>query len=192
MTFLLNKLGTVKRFNGIDVQQTRHFNHISCQTYIEKICKYHEWTNLQTHNVPTPMQSDPEYLAIIQLTQGPETLNDQQKLQKQMEFNYQQAIGELIYAHTVCQVDISVAIITLSQHSNNPAQIHYEAVKTLFAYLYATKEQGLTYWRPKPREDLPLRPNLTPISKYGQLEKFDNHWNALHLSRACDSTWGSD
>ena len=99
-----------------------------------------------------------------------------------MKFNYCQAIGELIYAHTVCRVDISVAVITLSQHSNNPAQIHYEAVKNLFAYLYATKDQDLTYWRPKPREDLPLHPNPTPISKYGQLEKFDDQWNVVNTT----------
>ena len=74
-----------------------------------------------------------------------------------MGFNYRQAIGGLIYALTICQVNISPALNTLSQHSEAPATIHYDAVKQVFLYLYlyATKHHGLTYWRSKPTEDLP-------------------------------------
>jgi hypothetical protein len=35
-------------------------------------------------------------------------------------------------------------VITLSQHSHHPAQIHYEAAKQVFAYLNAAKKDGLT------------------------------------------------
>ena len=65
-----------------------------------------------------------------------------------MGFNYQQAIKELIYAYTICCIDIVVAVITLSQFSQQLAKIHYEAVKHIFAYLNAIKTYGLTYWRP--------------------------------------------
>jgi hypothetical protein len=67
-----------------------------------------------------------------------------------MGFSYRQTIGELIYALTVCRVDISIAVIILSQHSHHPAQIHYEAVKQVFAYLNTIKKDGLTCWRPQP------------------------------------------
>jgi hypothetical protein len=40
---------------------------------------------------------------------------------------------------SVCQVNVSIAVITLSQHSHHPAQIHYEAVKQVFAYLTGFK-----------------------------------------------------
>ena len=62
-----------------------------------------------------------------------------------MGFSYRQCIGELIYALTICCIDISIAVITLSQHSLNPAEVHYEAVKRLFAYLNNTKRNVLTY-----------------------------------------------
>ena len=47
-------------------------------------------------------------------------------------FSYCQCIGKLIYEPTICRIDISTAIITLSQHSLSPAEIHYKAVKHLF------------------------------------------------------------
>ena len=52
----------------------------------------------------------------------------------------QQAIGELIYAYTICQIDIAIPVITLSQFSQHPAKVHYYVVREVFAYLYATKE----------------------------------------------------
>jgi hypothetical protein len=97
-----------------------------------------------------PMKSNSKYQADIQTSRGPELIKEQKKLEKRMGFSYRQTIGELIYALTVCQIDLSIAVITLSQHSHHPAQIHYEAVKQVFAYLNATKKDGLTYSRPQP------------------------------------------
>jgi hypothetical protein len=71
---------------------------------------------------------------------------------------------------SVCQVNVSIAVITLSQHSHHPAQIHYEAVKQVFEYLNATKRDDLTYWRPTPRMDLPIAPDPFPISALSQLD----------------------
>jgi hypothetical protein len=75
---------------------------------------------------------------------------------------------------TVCRINISVTVITFGQHSHHPAQINYEAVKLFFAYLNATKRDGLTtYWRLQPRMDLPIAPDPTPVSAPSQLHKFD-------------------
>ena len=89
-----------------------------------------------------------------------------------MGFNYRQCIGELIYALTVCRIDISIAVITLNQHSNRPTEIHYEAIKQVFAYLNSTKREELTYWRADPRMDLPKMDLPQPISKLHDLRKF--------------------
>ena len=62
----------------------------------------------------------------------------------------------------------------------------------MFAYLYATKEYGLTYWRPTPREDLPLKPNPKPITSYARLQEYDTQSNALQLRGSCDATWASN
>ena len=138
MTNPLNKLGTIRRFNGVNLEQTRYCNHVHYATYIEKIVSHHGWDKLTIRSLPTPMKSDSNYQVDIQMkSRGHELIKEQKELEKRMGFSYRQTIG-LIYALTVCRVAISTAVITLSQHSHHPAQIHYEAVKQVFAYLNAT------------------------------------------------------
>ena len=36
MTNPLDQLGTIRKFNGVNVEQTRYYNHVHCATYIEK------------------------------------------------------------------------------------------------------------------------------------------------------------
>ena len=36
MTFPLNFLATVQKFNGVNIDQTRNYNHIHCTSYINK------------------------------------------------------------------------------------------------------------------------------------------------------------
>ena len=110
------------------------------------------------------MQADNKNQADIQLSRAPEDPIEAKDLEKTIGFNYRQAIGELVYAYTICRIDIAVPVIILSQFSQQPAKIHYETVKQVFAYLNATRMYGLTYWRPKPREDLPLKPDPLPIT----------------------------
>ena len=43
ITFSLNFLGTVKKFNCVDVDQTRNYNYIHCTSYIDKIIEHHKW-----------------------------------------------------------------------------------------------------------------------------------------------------
>ena len=138
------------------------------------------------------MKTDTEYQTKMQLNEGPESIKEQKQLEKKMGFSYRQCIGELIYALTICRIDISIAIITLSQHSLNPAEIHYEAVKNLFIYLNSTKRDGLTYWRTDLRLDLPIKPDPVTISKESTLKKFEQHHNALEIVGSCDATWASD
>ena len=67
-------------------------------------------------NKPVPLRLDSKHLAAIQLEEGPEDPVEARQLEKRMGFNYCQAIGEAIYALTVCRVDISSSVIKLSQH----------------------------------------------------------------------------
>jgi hypothetical protein len=69
MTNKLNNLGIIKRFNGMDVLQTRNYVKISCQTYIDKIILHHEWANKGHSNKPIPMRNDSSYLAELELTE---------------------------------------------------------------------------------------------------------------------------
>ena len=138
------------------------------------------------------MRIDVEYQTKTQPDKGPATLKEQKQLKKRMGFSYRQCIGELIYALTICRVDISIAVITLSQHSINPAQIHYEAVKHVFLYLNAMNKTGLTYWRTQQQMDLPYAPDPITISDNNKLRKFDQQYNVLGIVGACDAIWASD
>ena len=188
----LNDLGIIKRFNGVDILQTRHYVKVHCETYIIRIVEHHGWTTEKAANLPLPMKSDSTYQAILQLAEGPESIKEQLQLEETMGFSYRQGIGELIFALTICRHDISIAIITLSQFSENPAKEHYQAVKAIFIYLWHTKSEGIYYWRPSPQDDLPDVPLPKTITNPERLDEFLNFDNPLIIKGAGDSTWASD
>ena len=39
----LNNLGTIRKFNSVNIDQKRNFNHVHCETYINKIVQHHNW-----------------------------------------------------------------------------------------------------------------------------------------------------
>jgi hypothetical protein len=96
------------------------------------------------------MKSDSMYQAILQLTEGPESIKEQKQLEESMGFNYRQGIGELVFALTICRINILITIITLSQCSKRPAKEHYRATTAVFVYLWHTKANSLYYWQPTP------------------------------------------
>ena len=156
MTIDVKHLGTVERFNGVDVLQSRHFVKIFNQTYIDKICSQYKWIendNPISDQKPVPMIATAQYQRQLHTAI---TCNETElkKLEKQHGFGYRKAIGELIYAMVTCRPDISYAVIKLSQYSTRPSHIHFDAVKNVYKYLHATKTRGITYWRHKPRLDL--------------------------------------
>ena len=141
---------------------------------------------------PVPMTDDKDYIKQLESAEPPTNDQDKAHLQLSMRFNYRQAIGELIYAMVTCRPDISFPLIKLSQHSANPAQIHYEAVVNIFRYLHATIDDGIIYWRKTPNMSLTEHPmpqvhhdNYTPSDR-----KPDT--NPSLLNAAVDSDWAGD
>jgi Reverse transcriptase (RNA-dependent DNA polymerase) len=82
----LNDLGIIKRFNGMDVQQTRHYIKLSYETYMDKIIEHHGWQHEKYATKPLPMRNDSSYLATLELTEGPSEIKEQQALKRQMGF----------------------------------------------------------------------------------------------------------
>jgi hypothetical protein len=109
-----------------------------------------------------------------------------------MGFSYRQAIGELIFALTICRPDIAVPVIKLSQCASRPAPEHYKAVKAVFVYLNATREDGLVYWRKKPRNDLPAGPPRRTVTPNDILRTYPDSHDLSTLHGATDATWGAD
>jgi hypothetical protein len=103
------------------------------------------------------MNPDPKYHKTLE-NYTPLTDIERHELEKELGFGYRQAVGEIIYAMVTCRPDISFAIIKLSQYSVNPGAIHFKALKHLYQYMIHTKDDGIYYWRDKPRNDLPLGP----------------------------------
>ena len=73
----LNTLGTKQKFDGININQTQSYNHMHCETYINKIVEHHSWKHLKSANKPIPMRTDTEYQTQIQRSQGPESIKEQ-------------------------------------------------------------------------------------------------------------------
>jgi hypothetical protein len=188
----LNDLRVIRRFNGIDILQARDFVKISCETYIDKIVSHHGWQNEIASNQPVPMGSDSESLRKLELSKGPDDPSEAQDLEQEMGFSYRQAISELIFPMTVGRIDISYPIIKLSQYSAQPSKAQYQAVKQIFIYLNATRDYGLTYWRPSPNANHPYVDPPMPISAPSALQAFPETNAAKNLHGYVDSDWGSD
>ena len=138
------------------------------------------------------MRSDSKYQRQLELAERPATADAQNHIQRQAGFSYRMSTGELIYALVVCcRMDISFAITKLCQYNSNPALIHYQAAKNVFAYLNNTQDDGLIYWRSKPRMDLP--DVSSPIARSNPHDRIPTPTiTASSLLAYSDSDWGSD
>ena len=112
--------------------------------------------------------------------------------EQEVGFIYRTAVGELTYALVVVRMEISFAITKLSQYSSNPALLHYQALKNVFAYLNNTLEDGLIFWRKRPRMD--LVPNIPPPRiRTNVIDRLPSpQVTANKILAYCDSDWGSD
>jgi hypothetical protein len=114
-----------------------------------------------TTDRPTPLPTTPPWTKAFSTAIGDPSKKVQADLEDKYQFSYRSAIGELIYAMITCRPDISYAVVKCAQSSACPAEIHFQAVRSIFRYLHATATEGIYYWRTKPRKDLPHGP--TPV-----------------------------
>jgi hypothetical protein len=187
----LNDLGILRKFNGVDVLQTRDYTKISCESFLTKVLKHHGWEETTTQHNPIPMRNNTAYQAQLEMATLPSTSEEQQQLHNE-NFNYRQAIGEAIYAMTVARPGIAYAVIKLSQYLANPAKIHYQAVRQLFKYLALTKTRGVYYWRKHPIPSLPVIPSEPCISHSEILNNIPQTKQPQRMHAYVNSDWGSD
>jgi hypothetical protein len=109
-----------------------------------------------------------------------------------MGHSHRQAIGELIFALTICRPDVAAPVIKLSQCASPPALERCEAVKAVFACLNATQDDGLACWRKAPRDDLPNTPHPRTIAPEDILRTYPDDHDLSTLHGAADATWGAD
>ena len=192
MSAPLKREGLLKRFNGIDIEQTKDFIRVSCHTYISKILQKKPFDLTCTSNKPTPMSPDNDFIRKLDTSVGPTNDADKQQLQQEMQFKYRNATGELLFAMVTCRPDISNAIIKLTQFNNNPARCHYEAAIRIYQYLNATKAHGLTFWRTTPNTHLPIVHHHGPQTEDYQFQPTPEHNNATQSYVLVDSDWAGN
>ena len=198
----LKVLGIVDRFNGIQIDQTQTYVKLHNQQYIEKILNNHGWLNDKYKSVsrPVPMRYESKYVHELETTKGPENEKEKLKLEETMKFSYRQALGEALYAMVTCRPDISVAISKLSQYANNPAKIHYTALKNVFRYLRVTKSDGIYYWRKQILNSKLLKRGILPAmySDKRECDEINAHMTTHapniqnYLHGFVDSDWAGD
>lgn len=61
MTIKVKHLGTIDRFNGVDVEQTKYYTKLGNETYIKKILLDKKYTDRPSHNLTLLMSEDSTY-----------------------------------------------------------------------------------------------------------------------------------
>jgi hypothetical protein len=146
LTIPLKRQGLLDMFNGVDVVQTQDYIKISCQTYIDKFCEKYLNTWLGkiplSKNRPIPLPTDPSWLKKFSAAMGLSDPDVQKDLSSKMQIKYKAGVGELIWAMTTCQPDISFTSVKLSQSNSAPAKHIYHGLKHAIRYVYITQQDG--------------------------------------------------
>jgi hypothetical protein len=183
-------LGTITRFNGMDIHQTQNFIKIKGEQYLTKMIPRHPW--ISTNATPmTPLPSDSAYIQAIEQATPPSTNCEQSQLQQQMGFNYRRVISELLYPMVKCRPDFAFHITKLSQYMANPAKEHYLALQHLCQYVANTITAGIHYWRHEECVDMPLPGNPTIHNDNYTIDIHPNQHNG-QLFGYVDADWVAD
>ena len=123
-------------FNGVNIEQTRHYVKILCESYIEKICDKHLETWMRIFQMPmigpTPLPTTSGFMKSFLTAVGDPS--NQKELESCMRLSYHSGVGELIYALVTCRPDISHAVVRCAQNCVNPHEMHFHAIKHLLKY----------------------------------------------------------
>ncbi len=142
--------GFLDMYNGIDALQTQHYIKISCTSYINKICdkKLTSWMRsfTSTDDRPTTLPTDPAWMKKFNAATGNPDPKVQAKLAKTMGLTYRSGVGKLIWAMTMCCLDLAYASVKLSQANSCPHDHHVHGVKHSLKYLYSTRDDELYFW----------------------------------------------
>ena len=199
LTFPFKHMGLVTLFNGIDVLQTRDYVKGSVETYLERVCKHHldTWMKVGQDTASTPLPCKKEFIQGFLTSKGNNNPDAQAALAKEMGLGYRSGVGKNIFAMVTAGPGVAHAVTRLSQHNVCPHKMHYAGLRRLLQYLFVTRDDGIFYWRAKPREDLPAvepprinsnmhdlmmngRPVHQPLDMYSYM---DAEWATCLLTR---------
>ena len=145
----------------LNIKITRNWEsgtlHISQPAAIEKLALQFKLTGVEKRAPWVPM--DPQ----LKLSKpAPD------KIIPASVFDYQSAVGGLLYLSLTARPDIAQSVGVLSRFMSCPAIEHIEAAKQVIRYAYATKEYGITFTRGKSEA-----PHVYMRGEYGEAVKFE-------------------
>ena len=192
----MTDLGMHLKYNGLDVHQTAHYIKIHCESYIDKMLQTHGWDSpsaqkdKEMHSIPM----SPEMAArLMKMEPGPpEGSQGHKELETKAGTPYRNLLGELVYAYTLCRVDISNAVTLLSRFSTAPNEAHYQALRAIAIHLRATKKWGIIYWRPCPNNQFPVVPLDQPAILTEDLSMKYPVFGLEELIAFCDAAHATD
>jgi hypothetical protein len=196
----IKRQGLLTLYNGLDVHQSRWYIKLSVETYLtKKLAPYFAagWLEIPSTPLPTPLGTNDTFIRKLYESKGDPDPKLQDKLAKRLGFKYRKAIGELIWPMTTCRPDLSQAVVKCAQGTAAPSETHYLAVRSIFRYVASTMNDGIVFWRTKPRMDLPAdplptihssaqdlrikgRPSEEPLNAHGYM---DSSWADCPLTR---------
>jgi hypothetical protein len=193
----MKRQGYLGMYNGIGVLQTHDYIKIYTLMFIKKILEKYlsTWMNNFTTmiNRPTPLPSDPNWTKKFNAAIGDLDSAAQKRLATSMQLSYQCSVGELIWAMTTTRPDLVYTAVKLSQANCCPHEHHYHGLKHALNYLYATRDDGIYFWRMAPHMKL-NKGLLPPINSNKQdllLDNFQPEHNANIVHAYTDSDWAT-
>lgn len=188
-------LGLLDDFNGVDVKQHSDCIILSCERYIERVLRTHDWEtstspakNEYKIQSPLPVDAIPSLYATTGPTEG---TDGHQALIAKHGFSYRTLLGELLYAYVTCRPDIGYAVITLSKFATCPDHFHFSMLKKLAKYLRATKHWGIHYQRATSDTSLPQTPFAVP-STDPSLPEFPAYEPGIRLTCFLDAAHANE
>ena len=95
----IKHLGPVELFNSIDVQQTKYYVKINCETYLSRVGERQQATWMKDAKIdmdwPLPLPTDKVFLKELLATNGNPDPVHQAKLAKLMNCSYHTIVGEM-------------------------------------------------------------------------------------------------
>jgi hypothetical protein len=185
----ITRHGLLQHFNGLDVLQSSTFISVSVNKYLQQVLNTHGWTKVKVKQLP--LRADNDYIKLLD-TATPLTLTERAATETS-RFKYRSCIGELIWPMVCARPDLAFPVVKLSQFSNAPAAIHFDAVQSIFQYLAGTADYALVYTRPTVLATCPPMPQppcLTATNN-NSLHHFDDNLHAV-LHAYSDSDWAMD
>ena len=107
-----------------------------------------------------------------------------------MNLSYGSGVGELIWAMTACCPGLAYASVKWSQSNGCPHEHHYHGLRHALKYMYTTRDDGLYFWRTKPRMELIEGPlPVVHSNKLDLLLKNHPEHDATTLHNYADLDW---